>query len=160
VRDFSKTPGDGIPALCRKELCPTGYSSNADPELATCGAAGASATSAGFVTECVAEGVEDLQIVWGLDSTVDTDDTVDRYSTSPNAVEVATQARVAEVSLLVRSRKGDASHVDDRSYRLADKAAFVPGAVNDPAGTTKDKRTTAYYRRAYSAAVQMRNPLD
>ncbi|HKY89905.1 MAG TPA: PilW family protein [Nevskiaceae bacterium] len=160
VRDFSRTPGDGIPALCRKELCPTGYTANVDPELATCGAAGAAPTSAGFVTECVAEGVEDLQIVWGLDSSTDSDDVVERYTSTPNEIEMATQARVAEVSLLVRSRKGDATYVDDRSYRLADKAAFEPAAVSDPAGTPNDQRTTAFYRRAYSATVQMRNPLD
>lgn len=160
VRDFSRTVGDGTPTLCRKELCPSGFVSNGDPELNTCGAAGAPLSSAGFYPECVAEGVEDFQVVWGLDSTADADDVVDRYTSTPNATEMATQARTAEITLLVRSRKADPAHRDDKLYKVGDKSPWMPGTVVDPAGTPGDQLTRNFYRRTYSTTVQLRNPLD
>ncbi|MGH8517049.1 MAG: prepilin-type N-terminal cleavage/methylation domain-containing protein, partial [Panacagrimonas sp.] len=73
VRDWSLTRGDGVPTLCRKELCPSGFAPNSDPELASCGTGALNA--AGYYSECIAEGVEDLQIVWGLDDLDDNDET-------------------------------------------------------------------------------------
>lgn len=150
VRDFSITPGDGVPALCRKELCPTGYAAGGSGELASCGEAGGSAGALGWYTECIAEGVEDLQIVWGLEDPNDSDAIVDRYTATPQPGEVETQARSAQIHLLVRSRRGEAQHLDRKTYRLADKAAYTPSAESDPA-------LRHYYRRAYSTTVQLRN---
>lgn len=155
VRDFSLTPGDGVPALCRKELCPSGYVANADPELATCGSGGVS--NAGFYSECIAEGVEDLQVVWGLDDSNDSDNIVDRYTATPLADEVKTQARSVQIHLLVRSRRSEGAHVDAKTYRLADKDAFTPATVVDAVGTPGDQKTRHYFRRAYSTTVQLRN---
>lgn len=158
VRDFSLTPGDGIPTLCRKELCPRGYVGNSNPELASCNEAGSGGGSTpGWYTECLAEGVEDLQIVWGLDSPDDDDFIVDRYSATPTPQEIATQARSAQIHLLMRSRRGDPQHVDEKVYTLADKGAFKPTAVADAAGTLPEQRTRHFYRRAYSTTVQLRN---
>lgn len=155
VRDFSLTPGDGVPTLCRKELCPTGFVADANPELASCGGGGAG--SAGFYSECIAEGVEDLQIVWGLDDPDDSDDTVDHYSATPTAEQVARQARSVQVHLLMRSRRSDGQHLDAKTYRLADKEAFTPGTAVDAIGTPADQQTRHFYRRAYSTTVHLRN---
>ncbi len=155
VRDFSLTPGDGVPALCRKELCPSGFASNSNPELASCGTGAVG--SAGYYTECIAEGVEDLQIVWGLDDPNDNDDIVDRYTATPTDAEVKTQARSVQIHLLVRSRRSDSSHLDEKTYRLADKAAYTPGGIVDASGTASDQQTAHFYRRAYSTTVQLRN---
>jgi type IV pilus assembly protein PilW len=155
VRDWSLTPGDGVPTLCRKELCPSGYAPHADPELATCGPGAANA--AGYHSECIAEGVEDLQLVWGLDNLDDNDETVDHYSTSPSAAQVARQARSVQVHMLVRSRRSDSQHTDRKSYQLADKQVFTPATVTDSVDTPGDQRTRHFYRRAYSTTVQLRN---
>ncbi|TDU32072.1 prepilin-type N-terminal cleavage/methylation domain-containing protein [Panacagrimonas perspica] len=155
VRDFSLTPGDGVPALCRKELCPSGYVADSNPELASCGAGAAGA--AGFYSECIAEGVEDLQVVWGLDDPSDNDDIVDRYTATPTPDEVKTQARSVQIHLLVRSRRSDASYLDEKTYRLADKEPFIPSAVADAAGTPATQQTRHFFRRAYSTTVQLRN---
>ncbi|MCC2655066.1 MAG: pilin-like protein [Panacagrimonas sp.] len=155
VRDWSLTRGDGVPTLCRKELCPSGYASNSDPELATCG--GGSASAAGYFSECIAEGVEDLQLVWGLDNLDDNDETVDHYSTAPTAAEVARQARSVQVHMLVRSRRSDGLHVDRKTYQLGDKDPFTPATTADSVDTPGDQQTRHFYRRAYSTTVQLRN---
>lgn len=155
VRDWSLTRGDGVPTLCRKELCPSGYLPNTDPELASCG--GGAANAAGYFSECIAEGVEDLQIVWGLDDLDDNDETVDRYSTSPTAAEVARQARSVQVHMLVRSRRSDGLHTDPKTYQLADKSPFTPASTIDSTDTPGDQQTRHFYRRAYSTTVQLRN---
>lgn len=160
IRDFSRKPGDGTPALCRKELCASRYQPDADPELASCGgaSASASASAAGYFTECLAEGVEDMQIVWGLDGSGDEDLAADRYTSVPTAAELATQARMAQVHLLLRSRRGDAAYRDEKTYTLGDKAAYTPGAVADAAGTPANQASSSFYRRIFSTTVQLRNP--
>lgn len=157
VRDFSLTPGDGVPTLCRKELCPTGFAANGDSELASCGESGGSAGARGWFSECLAEGVEDLQIVWGLDDPNDSDAIVDRYTATPQPGEVETLARSAQIHLLVRSRRGNPQHRDEKTYRLGDKEPFTPASVADAADTPADQRTRHFYRRVYSTTVQLRN---
>ncbi len=155
IRDFSITSGDGIPTLCRKELCPTDYAGSSDPELASCNETGGVSGALGYYSECIAEGVEDLQITWGLDT--DGDFVVDRYVSDPDANQVATQARSAKIQLLVRSRRGNPQYLDTKSYTLGDKAAFTPASVRDPDGTAADQQVKHFYRRAYSTTVQLRN---
>ena len=154
IRNFSITPGDNIPTLCRKELCPTDYAANGNPELASCGLAGGVSGAAGYYSECIAEGIEDLQIVWGLDT--DQDFVVDRYTSTPTDPELM-MARSAQIHLLVRSRNGNPQHTDSKTYTLADKSAFTPATVNDPNGTPPDQQTRHFYRRVYSTTVQLRN---
>lgn len=93
VRPWSQA-GDGVPTLCVERL---------------------SANSMGPV-ECLVEGVEDLQLSFGLD--IDGDGIADRFSDRPSADEL-TRASVARVALLLRSldpvpglRGGDDSERD------------------------------------------------
>lgn len=157
VRDHALTPGDGVPALCRKELCPSGFDAGDDSESASCGEAGSAAGELGYFSECIAEGIEDLQIVWGLDSPDDSDNIVDRYVADPSAEELATQARSAQIHLLVRSRRSDGQHLDEKTYQLADKPPYTPISIVDDAGTPADQQTRHFYRRVYSTTVQLRN---
>lgn len=157
VRDHSLQPGDGIPTLCRKELCPSGFDAGDGGESASCEPSSGTPGATGFFPECLAEGIEDLQIVWGLDSPDDSDNTVDRYVTNPDADELATQARSARIHLLVRSRRSDAQHLDDKTYRFADKPDFVPADVIDGADVPADQQTRHFYRRVYTTQVQLRN---
>lgn len=159
VRDFSRRIGDGIPTLCRKELCATRYAADADPELASCGQAGAPASASGYFSECIAEGIEDMQIVWGLDG-ADEDLAVDRYTSTPSDAELVDQVRMAQIFLRVRSVRGDALHNDLKTYRLGDKDPFEPAASADVAGVPAHQQLRSFYRRLYSTTVQLRNPVN
>lgn len=155
VRNFARTSGDGVPTLCRKELCSSGYTAGANNESGSCGAANATASASGFYSECLAEGVEDLQIVWGL---ANSGGTTFRYTSTPSAQDLATKAQTAQIFLRVRSASGDASYIDTKTYTAGDGSAFTPSSVTDPAGTAEADKTQHYYRRVYSTTVYLRNP--
>lgn len=138
VRDHLRSSGDGIPALCRKQLCASAYRAGDGQETASCGGGNASAT--GYYSECIAEGVEDFQISWGLDA--DNDGSVERYTSLPATGELE-QARTAQLWLLVRSREADAQYTDPKTYQLGDKPAYTPA--------------DHYYRRVYSTTVLLHN---
>lgn len=157
VRDFSITPGDDVPALCRKVLCPSGFVGDADPELASCDETSGPIGASGWYSECIAEGVEDFQVLWGLDSADDSDAVVDRYTATPTDLEVLRDARSVQLQLLVRSRQANPRYRDTKTYRLGDKAAFTPSSVSDPDGTEPERETARYYRRIYSTTVLLRN---
>jgi type IV pilus assembly protein PilW len=144
VRDYSHTSGDGIPTLCRKELCSSGYTAGADSESGSCGAAGSTATSSGFYSECLAEGVEDLQIVWGV---ANADGSGFRYTSTPTAQEAANNAQTAQIFLRMRSVRSDASYTDTKTYTAGDAAAYTSSGADQH-----------FYRRIYSTTVYLRNP--
>ncbi|MGL4566729.1 MAG: PilW family protein, partial [Halioglobus sp.] len=80
LRNYSRSAGDGVPALCRKRL---GRSANGMAP-----------------TECLVEGVEILQLEFGIDD--DGDQLPDRYEPAPDAAQL--QAAVAaRIYLLLRS---------------------------------------------------------
>ncbi len=154
VRDYARTSGDNTPSLCRKELCPSGYSGSG--ESASCGSG--SAASLGFYTECLAEGVEDLQVVWGIDA--DNDGIADRYTSTPSAVEVSTQAKTAQIFLRMRSTEADGSYVDQKTYKnIGDAADYTPSTATEASGTPELQKAKHFYRRVYSTTVQLRNPV-
>ncbi|MFT5394161.1 MAG: type IV pilus assembly protein PilW, partial [Gammaproteobacteria bacterium] len=78
VRDYLDTSGDGIPALCRIGLDDTSLSD----------------------IQCLAEGVEDLHLQFGIDS--DIDGVANRYSATPSASEMDDVVAV-RIYVLVRS---------------------------------------------------------
>lgn len=125
VRNFSDEPGDGVPSLCRKTLV-----AGTPPEL---------------TTECIARGVEQLQVEYGLDS--DADGNANRYVADPPPEEV-TNIVSARVYLLVRTPEEDQKYVDDRTYTLGNAADYVPGA---------DADLRHYHRRVYSVTVTVHN---
>jgi len=157
IRDYARTAGDGIPTLCRKELCPTRFRAGGDGESGSCGEATAAATASGLYTECLAEGVEDLQIVWGLSR--EDNGTIERYTSTPTPEDVAQKAQTAQIFLRIRSARPDGSYTDTKTYTAGDAAAFTPSAVVDPAGTPEVEKAKHYYRRVFSTTVYLRNPV-
>jgi type IV pilus assembly protein PilW len=120
IRDFTHTAGDDIPSLCRKTLSP-----GAPPTM---------------VTECIAQGIENLQIEYGLDP--DGDGTVNRYLPNPTLVEMQ-DVISARVYLLARTELWDSGYTDQRTYAVSNAPAYTP-ADN-------------FHRRMYQTTVTMRN---
>ncbi len=120
VRDFSEVPGDGIPALCRKVLD---------------GGAGP-----GMVSECLASGVERLQVEFGLDE--DGDGRPDSFLANPTLAQMQL-AVTARIELLARTAEPDPRFVNDSTYRLGNAPAYTP---NDN-----------FRRRVYTTTVYIRN---
>ncbi|GAC1620890.1 MAG: PilW family protein [Nevskia sp.] len=125
IRSFSQTAGDGIPTLCRMEL----------QQIA----------AAGMAVECLADGVENLQIEWGLD--LDNDCVVDTYTSSPTAQQLADSAITARIWLLVRTTQKDGAFDDQKTFNFADYS-------------TSSSLASGYHRRVYSTTVQLRNPVS
>lgn len=155
VRNFARTAGDGVPTLCRKELCPSGYQAGSDSESGSCGDATATASASGFYSECLAEGVEDLQIVWGIANGTGSSF---RYTSTPNAQDLALNARTAQIFLRMRSATGDASYTDTKTYTTGDGDAYTPSTVSEASGTAEADKAKHYYRRVYSTTVYLHNP--
>lgn len=124
IRSYSQTANDGIPALCRMEM--------------------QHAASASMAVECLADGVENLQIEWGLD--VDNDCVVDTYTSSPDAAALALSAITARIAILVRTTDADAGYRDGKTFTIGDYATTAPNA-------------DAFRRRVYTTTVQLRNPV-
>ncbi|WP_295688114.1 PilW family protein [uncultured Nevskia sp.] len=124
IRSYAETVGDGIPALCRMELQQV---------------AGAS-----MAVECLADGVENLQIEWGLDS--DNDCVVDTYTSNPDADALAQTAITARIWLLVRSTDIDGGYTDDKTFNFGDYQRTQAQA-------------DSFHRRVYSTTVQLRTPV-
>lgn len=119
--------GDGIPTLCRRYLA-------VDPTKHT--------TS--WQTECVADGVVDLQISFGVDT--NGDGIANRYLTTPDASQLA-NAVSARVQVLMRSPRPNPRHTNDNCYTLQASAA----------NPEQDCFDDHYYRRVMQTTVLLRN---
>jgi len=120
LRDYSSTRGDGVPTLCRKR---PGRSSN---RMAP--------------TQCLVEGIEHLQLEFGIDESGD--QLADRFESSPGPADLRAAVAV-RIYLLVRSVHPVAGYTDTRSYSLGSKRVSAP---ND-----------GYYRRLMQTTVLLRN---
>ncbi len=120
LRSYSRYRGDGIPALCRIRL-----------------AAEAQRTAP---VECLVEGVEQLQLEFGVDT--DGDGLADRYLSRPSQEQLG-RALVARVQLLLRSPLPLPGHRDRNRYQLGNSGVLVPG--------------DRFYRRLLTTSVLLRN---
>jgi type IV pilus assembly protein PilW len=118
IRDWSVAVGDGVPALCRKRI--------------ENGAMGA--------TACMVEGVENLQVVFGIDG--DDDYVPDIFESTPSEADVSL-ALVARFHILARTVNALAGYTNDKAYALGSEAVV---AAND-----------GFYRRVYQTTVVLRN---
>lgn len=119
VRNFANTPGDGIPTLCRKVLT-----------------AGAPA----MATECLAMGIENLQIEYGFDS--DFDGRPNAYLSSPTQTEMQSVVSV-RIFVLARTVDADVGYTNSKTYNISNAAPLTP-ADN-------------FHRRVISTTVNTRN---
>jgi len=119
VRQFANAPGDGIPTLCRKSL------RGAGPAM---------------TTECIATGIENLQIEYGIDTTADGHPNV--YMTNPSLDEIQSVVS-ARIFLLARTTDIDTRYVNNKTYSLSNSPDFVPG--------------DSFHRRVFSTSVSIQN---
>lgn len=131
IRNYTDTPGDGVPSLCRKLLVVV---------------AGTPTMTDVSSTECIATGIEDLQVEYGIDT--DADAAPNYYVSDPDANQLS-QLAAARITLLARSEQPDPHYETPKTYRLSADKQVAPGA-------TPDGRR--YYRRVLSTTVLMRNP--
>jgi len=120
LRNYSVASGDGVPTLCRKRQ---GRSTNRMAPV-----------------QCLVEGIENLQLEFGIDD--DGDAQPDRFEVAPDPAELAL-AVAARIYLLVRSIHPVPGYVDDRSYMLGRTRVVPP--------------LDGHYRRLVQTTVLLRN---
>lgn len=97
-----------------------------------------------FERECVAQGVENLQVEVGVDS--DEDGTPNYFTATPTAAEL-TRASSARLYLLVRSARPDANYRNEKTYQIGNAGEFTPAGDQ-----------VHYYRKTITSEVVLRNP--
>lgn len=122
IRNFSVRADDGIPTLCRKSL--------------------QMGVTPAMVTECMVEGIEQMQIEYGID--INSNGVANQYIAAPNAAQFG-QVVSVRVHLLARSRLPQQAYTNNKTYILGD-VAFAP---ND-----------SFYRRSATTTIVLRNPLN
>jgi Tfp pilus assembly protein PilW len=119
IRRFANIPGDGIPTLCRKVL--TG-------------------TTPDMTTECLATGIEDLQIEYGIDTSEDGHPNV--YMTNPTLTDMQNVVS-ARIFLLAQTTDIDTRYTNDKTYSFSNSGDFVPD--------------DSLHRRVFSTSVTIQN---
>lgn len=112
--------GDGIPTLKRRELDATGA----------------------FVTTPLVEGIEYMQIDYGLDTNAD--GAADNYTATPAAADWPNIVSV-KINIIARNTETTTGYTDTRSYVLGSAGTFGP--FND-----------SYKRHAYTQVIRLVNP--
>lgn len=102
IRNYANAPGDGTPTLCKKVL---------------------SGVTPGMTTQCVASGIEDLQVEYGIDTT--NDGFVNVYLSSPTLAEMQSVV-IARVSLMARTVDADTKYTNDKTYNLSNADPYSP----------------------------------
>ena len=120
IRNFAIVAGDGIPTLCRKVL-----DFGPVPNM---------------VTDCLAQGVEDLQVEVGLDSNGDGNPNVYLPNPTPAQMQNAVSARVF---MLARSTQPDIKYTNEKVYSISNAPVYAPD--------------DNFYRRVFSIVVGLRN---
>ena len=119
IRQFANTPGDNIPTLCRKALRGAGP---------------------GMTTECLATGIENLQIEYGIDTTGNGQPNV--YLSNPTLDQLQSVV-AARIFLVGRTTEIDTRYTNTKTYSVSNAPAFVP---ND-----------SFHRRVFSTSVAIQN---
>ena len=119
IRQFANTPGDGIPTLRRKVLAGVGPS---------------------MTTECIATGIENLQIEYGIDTTTDGNPNV--FLSSPTLAQM--QGIVtARIFLLARTSAIDTRYTNQKTFSISNAPDYTPA--------------DSFHRRVFSTTVSVQN---
>ncbi len=111
VRNYTATPGDGIPTLCKKYLSVT-TGGTPEPTMSEI---------------CLAEGIEHFHVQYGLDTDAVKDGVANIFVSNPTAVQVSKEAVSAKIFVLVRAKTEDPTFTNTKTYSLGDRTV----AVND-----------------------------
>jgi type IV pilus assembly protein PilW len=120
IRNYTDVIGDGIPSLCRKILV--------------------GGAMANMETECIARGIEDLQLEYGVDD--NEDGSVDFYLTAPTQQQLENTVS-ARIYLLARTAEMDRSYEDNKTYALSNADDYTPA--------------DSFRRRVFSTTVGIHN---
>lgn len=121
LRDYSVATDDGIPTLCRAVL-----DRGSPPDM---------------VNECLVDGVENIQIEFGIDT--DDDYIANYYIATPSSAELFDSVAI-RLHVLVRSVNQVPSYLNDKTYTMG---STTVAAAND-----------GFYRRVFSTTLMLRNP--
>ena len=119
IRQFANTAGDGIPTLCKKVL------QGAVPNMAT---------------ECLATGIEDLQIEYGIDTTEDGNPNM--YVPDPTLTQLQSVVS-ARISLLARTTEIDTRYTNEKTFSISNSPDYTPD--------------DSFHRRVFSTTVSIQN---
>jgi type IV pilus assembly protein PilW len=119
-------PGDGIPTLKRAEL-----------------------RGSAFVIVPIAEGIDNLQLEYGIDS-AGNDGVPDAYTPSPANAAAWGNVVTAKINVLARSGAPSPGHSDDKTYALGLNANGTPNTV----GPFND----AFKRHVFQTVIRLNNP--
>ncbi len=119
IRNFAYQAGDGIPTLCKKVL---------------------RGAAPGMTTECLAAGIEDLQIEYGIDA--NGDGFANLYMPSPTLLEIQNVVS-ARVSLLARTTDIDVRYQSEKTFTLSNAQPYTPD--------------DSFHRRVVSMTVGIQN---
>jgi type IV pilus assembly protein PilW len=119
IRQYAYNLGDNIPTLCRKVL----------------GGAGPS-----MLTECIATGIENLQLEYGIDTSNDGNPNV--YMSAPTLADLQDVVS-ARIYLLARTTDIDVRHTNQKTFSIGNAPNYTP---ND-----------SFHRRVYSTTVAIQN---
>lgn len=118
---------DGIPTLKRAEL-----------------------GAGGFTIVPLVEGIENLQIEYGIDTSATKDGTPDVFTASPGSTANWSNVVSVRIYLLARNTQTSGGYIDSKTYTLGQTAAGAPntfGPFND-----------GYRRHVYQVSVRLNNP--
>jgi len=119
VRQYANTPGDGVPTLCRKVLAGVGPT---------------------MTTECIATGIENLQIEYGIDTSSDGNPNV--YLNSPTLAEMQGIVSV-RIFLLARTAGIDTRYTNQKTFAVSNAPDYAPD--------------DSFHRRVFSTTVSVQN---
>jgi type IV pilus assembly protein PilW len=119
IRQFANTPGDNIPTLCRKVL------------------AGGGPT---MTTECIATGIENLQIEYGIDTS--SDGNPNAFVSAPTLAQMQSVVS-ARIFLLARTTDIDTRYANQKTFSLSNSPDYSPADT--------------FHRRVFSTTVAIQN---
>jgi type IV pilus assembly protein PilW len=119
IRQFANVPGDGIPTLCRKVLRGFGPS---------------------MTTECLATGIENLQIEYGIDTSGNGQPNL--YEPAPTLAQMQNVVS-ARIFLLARTTEIDVRYTNDKVFSISNSPDYAP--------------QDSFHRRVFSTNVSIQN---
>ena len=119
IRQFANIPGDNVPTLCRKVL------RGAGPSMST---------------ECLATGIENLQVEYGIDTSEDGHPNL--YMTNPTLNDMQNVV-AARIFLVARTTAIDTRYTNDKTYSVSNSGDFQPD--------------DSFHRRVFSTSVTIQN---
>lgn len=116
-------PGDGIPTLKRAELGPSGFS----------------------IVPLV-DGIENLQVEYGVDSVTAPTGMAAVFTSDPGSAEAWRRTVAARIHILARNTSSSIGFVDTKTYHVGPQVVFKPTGVE-----------ATYKRHVFDAAVRVNN---